>query len=100
MLEASLTSPGSTVLEKPVKTAESMLMPSHGTAIAAQPLLEQAATQMFLGMLLIILGLLFYTLRRLHEPPSRLSATKDERPVPVRVRRRNRPSLFWMEIRI
>ena len=99
ILQATVAGPGMRLFESPVNEEQSLLLPAHGSAIVERPIGAQATTQLFIGMLLIILGFLFYALMRIREAHAPLKPASDERPVPIRTRRR-RPAIFWMEIRI
>ena len=96
ILQATLTGPGATVLEKA----------PHGAALATTPVVTQAQGELFLGMLLIILGFLFYTLARIRQGARRVPVhsapagkKRKEQFEAINMKRRG-PAYFWMEIRI
>lgn len=91
ILQANLSGQGSTVL------------PFHGAALPVDPLHAQAQMQLFIGMLLIILGFLFYALSSVRHPEHsvRVRAVPSRRAEAEATRmKRRRLGYYWVEIKI
>lgn len=108
-IEASLTGPGTTVLNRPEvteKAVASLLLPAHGAPLPAPtPLLAQAEVQLFLGIIFIMVGFLLYILARVHRETRRVRvrvrSAKDRKAAYEAMNmKRKGPAYFWMEIRI
>ena len=84
-------------------SGQEMLLPAHNAAPAAVPLLAEAKSQLLIGMMLMLLGFLLYSLMHVRtkngERRVRVHAVKRSFDVPLRVQRR-KPGYYWMEIRI
>lgn len=99
ILQAKLTGYGSTVLDHPETPAT--IAPFHSAAKAEESLVMQAMGQLLLGMMLILLGFLLYSLALLKsrgERRVRVHAARHHIAVPGRVQRHR--SAYYMEIRI
>lgn len=99
LLQAQLSGHGSTLIEQPTIHDASL----HGAAIPAISALAQAQVQLFLGMLLMMLGFLLYMLAHVRETSQnvRVKAVPRSRAdiEAIRMKRRG-PTFFWMEIKI
>jgi len=99
--QSSLSGVGSTVLDRPEVQGE-MLLPFHGAALPKEPLIAEATTQLLIGMMLMLLGFLLYSLALIRGKQVRkghVHVIREEVEVPIRIKRR-KPAFYWMEIRI
>lgn len=102
IVQANLTGQGSTLSGSPAPHA--VMTPVHSAAPAAPAVIvHQAQTELFIGMILIIVGFLFYMLAHIRETTGkvRVKAVPSKRAADEAARMKRRgPKFFWMEIRI